>query len=92
MLKVTQEAAQEMKKVLQSKRIPRGSCLRLAKKSTQGLGFYVDIERPDDQVVFCGETKVLVLSDELSSVLKGVVMDVEATKKGFHFSLREVKG
>ncbi|MFQ5913149.1 MAG: hypothetical protein ACE5JS_08200 [Nitrospinota bacterium] len=85
MLNVTDQAAQELNEVREHNDVPPENCLRLLITPGGQFGFGVDAEKQGDQVVHCGETKVLLIGRDLSVKLEGKRLDVQQTEQGAEF-------
>ena len=87
MFRVTDKAAQELKRIKNTANVPAGKCLRLKRTSTGELNLGVDSGRPGDQVISCKETKVMVLGEDLSAQLESMIMDVQVSESQAEFLL-----
>jgi Fe-S cluster assembly iron-binding protein IscA len=82
MIEVTEQAKQELKKILNTHvDLPEGR-LRLMDRGQGKLGLGVDIEMPGDELVKCDGSTILVIERGLAANLKGVTLDVEDSVKG----------
>lgn len=82
MIEVTEQAKQELKKILNTHvDLPEGR-LRLMDRGQGKLGLGVDIEMPSDELVKCDGSTILVIERGLAANLKGVTLDVEDSVKG----------
>lgn len=82
MIEVTEQAKQELKKILNTHvDLPEGR-LRLMDRGQGKLGLGIDIEMPDDELVKCDGSTILVIERGLAANLKGVTLDVEDSVKG----------
>ena len=75
MIKVTEQAKQELKRLLTSSVDWPGARLRLLDRGGGRLGLGIDIEAPDDQVVEYEGTKLLVVVPGLVSNPKQIKLD-----------------
>ncbi|MFQ5913148.1 MAG: hypothetical protein ACE5JS_08195 [Nitrospinota bacterium] len=83
MLRLTEKAAEELKRV----NVPHGKYLRLRRSLTGELVFGVDFEKPGDQVVFSGDSKLLLVDPGLSGQLETATMDFKISEKGPRFCI-----
>ncbi len=82
MIKVTERARQELKKILTDKVDWPGARLRLIDRGQGNLGLGIDIEAPGDQVVEHDGLKILVVESKLAANLSGVTLDVDDSPEG----------
>ena len=82
MINVTEQAKQELKRLLTSSVDWPGARLRLVNRGQGRLGLGIDIEAPDDRVVEYEGAKLLLVEPELASNLKRVTLDVDDTPDG----------
>lgn len=86
MLKVTEAAKNELKRILAEKADNPLAGLRLVRGGQpDDFGLAVDIEMPGDQVVEHTGSKVLLVNRELSDRLDENILDVEDTPHGKSF-------
>ena len=89
MINVTEQAKQELKRLLTSSVDWPGARLRLVNRGQGRLGLGIDIEAPDDQVVEYEGTKLLIVEPELAFNLKRVTLDVDDTPDGIELVICE---
>ncbi|MBI2329181.1 MAG: hypothetical protein HYU85_06060 [Chloroflexi bacterium] len=89
MIRVTERARQELKRILSEKVDWPEARLRLLDRGQGKLGLGVDIELPGDRAVKYKGTKVLIVEAGLASNLKGVTLDVDDTAEGIELVLSE---
>ncbi len=77
MVIVTEQAKQELKRILSDKVDNGYAGLRLISNDQGGLGLSIDIEMPGDHVVVYEGSKILLVEAKLNASLKGVTLDVE---------------
>jgi Fe-S cluster assembly iron-binding protein IscA len=82
MVKVTERAKQELKRLLSEKVDWSYGRLRLMDRGQGILGLGIDIELPEDQVMEYQGTKVLVIEPEFAKRVKGITIDVDDTYDG----------
>lgn len=86
MLRVTEDAKKELKRILAEKADNPLAGLRLVRGvQPDDFGLAIDIEMPGDQVVEHKSSKVLLVDDELSDRLEGNILDVEDAPHGKSF-------
>jgi Fe-S cluster assembly iron-binding protein IscA len=76
MLKVTDKAREELKKLLFSSTRDAETCLRLAYGALGQFGLVLGREKDGDEVVNSHGLKVLLVGHEFVSLLDGVTLDV----------------
>lgn len=92
MLVVTEDAKNELKKILSGKVDHPLAGLRLVRGEQPGnFGLTVDIELPGDQVIEYKGSKVLLVDGELSHTLHGNILDIESTAGGKSFVVLEYR-
>lgn len=90
MLRVTEGAKKELRKILSEKVDHPLAGIRLVKGSQpDNFGLTIDIETPGDQVVEDMGFKVLLVDCQLSECLDGNTLDVEDTTSGRNFVVLE---
>ena len=82
MIKITERAKQELRKLLSKKVDWPKACLRLVDRGQGKLGLGIDIEARGDQIIEYEGVKVLMVEPELASNLKEVTLDVDDTPNG----------
>ena len=82
MIRVTERAIEELKRILSEKVDMPQARLRLIARGQGKLGLGIDIEMPGDQVVEHEGSRVLLVEDSLANSIEGVTLDVEDTAKG----------
>jgi len=93
MVIVTEDAKNELKKILSEKvDHPLASIRLLIGAQPDNFGLSIDIEVPGDQVVEHDGSKVLLIDGELSERLDGDILDVEDTASGKSFVVLEKAG
>jgi Fe-S cluster assembly iron-binding protein IscA len=86
MLKVTEEAKQELKKILAEKvDNPLAGIRLMSSGKPDNYDLAIDVEMPGDQVVEHKGTKVLLVSQDLSDHLDGHTLDIEDNARGKSF-------
>ncbi len=89
MINVTQRAGKELRKILDSHVDNWYARLRLVSRGKGRIGLGIDIKMPDDEVVECEGTDVLVVAKELATNLDGVTIDIEEDGGSPQFVLLE---
>jgi Fe-S cluster assembly iron-binding protein IscA len=93
MLKVTEGARVELKKILFEKVDHPLAVARLVKgNQPDSYGLSIDIELPGDQVIEHLGAKVLLVDGDLSDCLDGNTLDIEDTMVGRNFVVLERAG
>jgi len=85
MLKVTQRAKEELKRILSTKADNPQAGVRLSASGQDKFGLGIDVEKPGDQVVKLKGSKVLLMESELATSLEGQTLDFTGTAKGSKF-------
>jgi len=86
MLRVTENAKKELKRILAEKVDNPLAGIRLMRSGKpDNYGLAIDVEMPGDQVVVHKGSKVLLVEHELSDRLDGHILDVEDTTHGKSF-------
>jgi len=89
MIKVTERAKQELKRLLFQKVDLGLARLRLMDRGRGVLGLGIDIENPGDHTIECEGVKILVIEPEFAANLKGLTIDVEDTPEGVELVISE---
>ena len=89
MINVTEQAKQELKRLLTSSVDWPEARLRLMNRGQGRLGLGIDIEAPDDQVLEYEGTKLLIVEPELAFNLNRVTLDVDDTPDGVELVICE---
>lgn len=84
---MTEKAKQKLKEMLEDSHTLSVHGWRLEAVSEDEYGLLLDTETEGDQVVICGQTKVLLVDAETARRLDGTVVDVEDTEEGQRFML-----
>lgn len=91
MLTITDSAKEELKRIVESRKVEAGRCLRLAVQPTWpgpgDFGIVIDDEKADDFTVSLRGAKVLLLQDQLLPQLDKSVLDYKDTPEGVRFTL-----
>ena len=91
MVKVTTRAKEELKRIIETRTLEPGKCLRLATPpvwSGEGdFGVVIDDETGSDEVVSFQELKVLLLDADLVERLPTAVLDFKESEGGSRFTL-----
>lgn len=82
MIKVTDRAKEELKRILSGNADNAEASLRLTATEQGQLGLAIDVETPGDHVVEHEDSKVLLVEEGLAANLEGIVLDVEDTPEG----------
>ena len=82
MINVTEDAKQELSRILVSTVDMPQARLRLLPREQGDLGLGIDIEMPGDELVEYDGSAVLVVEKGLASNLKGVTLDVDDSPDG----------
>ncbi len=85
MIGVTEQAKQELKKILAANTEEPEACLRITSDDQGQFGLAIDKEREGDQAIEHEGSKLLVAEKEIADSLQGVTMDVEGTPEGNKF-------
>ena len=89
MIKVTERARKELKRMLTSSVDNWYARLRLISRREGRLGLGIDIEMPGDELVEHEGSGLLVVEHELAASLEGVILDVEDNGEGAQLVLCE---
>lgn len=91
MLTITDSAKEELKRIVESRGVEAGRCLRLAVQPAWpgpgDFGIVIDDEKSDDLTVSLHGTKVLLLQDQLVPQLDRSVLDFKESPDGPRFTL-----
>ena len=82
MIYVTEQAKQELKKLLNVSVDWPGACLRLLDRGHGNLGLGIDIKSPDDEVIEYQGNALLLVERALASSLQLITLDVDDTPVG----------
>ena len=85
MLKVTQRAKEELKRILSTKVDNPQAGVRLSASGPDKFGLGIDVEKPGDQIVKHKSSKVLLVENELATKLEGQTLDFTGTAEGTKF-------
>ena len=88
MIAVTDEAKQELKKILAENAQDPGQVLRLAANEEGQLGLVMDNFEEGDEVIEWEGARVLVVDGHLSSHLEGISLEVEDGPEGRELALK----
>jgi hypothetical protein len=89
MIIVTEQAKQELKRLLTSSVDWPGACLRLLDRGEGRLGLGIDIQSPDDHVVEFEGEKLLVVEPGIASDPEQLTLDVDDTPDGVELIICE---
>ena len=91
MFNITDSAKEELKRIVESRSIEAGRCLRLAIQPTWprpgDFGIVIDDEKAEDHTVTLRGTKVLLLQEQLLPQLDESILDYKDTPEGARFTL-----
>jgi Fe-S cluster assembly iron-binding protein IscA len=82
MVNVTDNARQELKKILLDNVDMPQARLRLVNREEGELGLGIDIEMPGDELIEYQGMPILVVERDLADNLEGVTIDVDNTPEG----------
>jgi len=82
MVNVTDNARQELKKILLDNVDMPQARLRLVNRDEGELGLGIDIEMPGDELIEYQGMPILVVERDLADNLEGVTIDVDNTPEG----------
>jgi hypothetical protein len=82
MIKVTERAKKELKKLLAQKVDWSYALLRLVDRGEGILGLGIDIEMPGDMVVVYKGQKILVIEPSLVKNFERITLDIDDTQDG----------
>ncbi|MFC1862113.1 hypothetical protein ACFLX6_02360 [Chloroflexota bacterium] len=85
MVKVTERAKHELKRLLSQKVDWPEARLRLMDRGEGILGLGIDIELQGDKIVEYQGVKVLNVEHKLANRIKGITIDVDDTPEGVEF-------
>lgn len=90
MFKVTETAAQELKKIKdQVQEQQPGGLPRLVWSTEAQFKLAIDASQEGDQELFCADEKVLVVDRETSARLENLTLDFKQTPRGRGFVFEE---
>ncbi|MFC2071361.1 hypothetical protein ACFLUU_01400 [Chloroflexota bacterium] len=89
MVKVTERAKQELKRLLDQKVDWPGARLRLMDRGEGIFGFGIDVDLPGDKIVEYQGVKVLNVERNLATSIEGITIDVEDTPEGVELVIDE---
>ncbi len=88
---VTDSAKEELKRIVESRSIEAGRCLRLAVQPTWpgpgDFGIVIDHEKAEDHAVALRGTKILLLQEQMLPQLDESILDYKDTPEGARFTL-----
>ena len=88
---VTDSAKEELKRIVESRSIEAGRCLRLAVQPAWpgpgDFGIVIDHEKAEDHAVALRGTKVLLLQEQMLPQLDESILDYKDTPEGARFTL-----
>lgn len=91
MLTVTAQAKQELKNIIEQRKLGTGRCLRLAIPPAWtgpgDFGIVIDDEKSDDMTVTLRGVKVLLLNQQLAPQMSTSVLNYKETPQGMGFTL-----
>ena len=90
MLSVTSSAKEKLKDDLRKEEKDDETLIRIARSSSdpQQLGFLLDKEKEGDRVIEDNQgEKLLLIADDLATILTGAVLDYGDTSEGTKFTL-----
>lgn len=91
MFNITDSAKEELKRIIESRSIEVGRCLRLAVQPTWpgpgDFGIVIDDEKAEDFTVTLRGTKVLLLQEQMLPQLDKSILDYKDTPEGARFTL-----
>ncbi|MFC1847383.1 hypothetical protein ACFLW5_01025 [Chloroflexota bacterium] len=89
MINVTEQAKQELRRLLSQKVDWPQARLRIIDRGQGIIGLGLDIEAPGDQIVEYEGQGVLICEPRLATTLKGITIDVDDTPDGFELVIIE---
>ncbi len=89
MVKITERAKQELKRLLAQKVDWLGARLRLMDRGEGILGLGIDIELAGDEIVEYQGVKVLNVEQKLANNIEGITIDVDDTPEGVELVIDE---
>ncbi|MFC2060345.1 hypothetical protein ACFLTZ_04550 [Chloroflexota bacterium] len=89
MVKVTERAKQELKRLLVQKVDWPEARLRLMDRGEGQLGLGIDIDLPGDKIVDYQGVKVLNVEHKLAASIEGITIDVDDTPNGIELVIVE---
>ncbi|MFC2020858.1 HesB/IscA family protein [Chloroflexota bacterium] len=91
MVRVTERAKQELKRLLAQKVDWPEARLRLMDRGEGILGLGIDIESPGDEIVEYQGVKVLNVDRILANSIEGITIDVDDTPEGAELVIDEAR-
>jgi len=88
-VKVTERARQELKRLLAQKVDWPGARLRLMDRGEGIFGFGIDIDLPGDKIVEYQGVKILNVEQTLAASINGITIDVDDTPNGVELVIDE---
>lgn len=82
MIRVTEGAKQEFKKMLTANTDDPEACLRISADEQRGIGVAIDKEKDGDRVVEHEGSKLLLVEKAVAYTLQGITIDVKDTPEG----------
>ena len=82
MIRVTEGAKQEFKKMLTANTDDSEACLRISADEQRGIGIAIDKEKQGDRVIEHEGSKLLLVEKAVAYTLQGITIDVEDTPEG----------
>lgn len=82
MLRVSDRARQELKRILTANTDEPEACLKLTADGGGQLRLAIDMERNGGQAVEHEDSKVLLVEKNLAAILQGITIEVEETAEG----------
>jgi len=89
MIKITERAKQELKRLYDTKVDWPGASLRLMDRGQGNLGLGIDLETTGDQSVEYNGKKVLIIDSRLATNVKEITLDVDDTLDGAELVISE---
>ena len=89
MIKITERAKQELKRLYDTKVDWPGASLRLMDRGQGNLGLGIDLEATGDQSVEYNGKKVLIIDSRLATNVKEITLDVDDTLDGAELVISE---
>ena len=85
MIGVTEQAKQELKKILSTNTEEPEACLRITYDDQGHFDIAIDMEREGDQAIEHEGSKLIVVEKEVADSLPGITIDIESTPEGNSF-------
>lgn len=82
MINVTENALEELGRLLTSKVDWPGACLRVLDRGNGKYGLGIDIKKPEDRYINYQDSVLLVVEPKLADSLSHIVLDVDETPDG----------